>query len=425
MARGAADDAGGLDPGLLGGFLPSVVAAAESGRRLRRRELQDCGERGGQAAQAGVALRALIDLYLSASWRLWDELPEVSGSAAQVRAAGLAVLRAADDGVAALAEGYQLARGDLSRRQESARREVFDALLVGGAEADAALGRAADLGMDLAAPHAVLVAQDVAGDSGAVTGQGAERPGPRRAGPTRDSAERPGAGPALADARAPGPQRSSFEGSSFEGSASAALLGRLQRALQGRYGDASVLLAVKAGRLVVIFAAPDATAVAETVERVVDVLGPGPGWQGAVGRPRPGPDGVRVSYEQARDALELAGRLRLPGPVVDAGDLLVYRVLLRDREALDDLVRTMLGPLEHVRGGSGPLLETLEAFYATGGVATETARRLHLSVRAVTYRLARVRQLVGVDPADPAQRFALQAAVLGARATGWPEGDGS
>ena len=38
----------------------------------------------------------------------------------------------------------------------------------------------------------------------------------------------------------------------------------------------------------------------------------------------------------------------------------------------------------------------------------------------MTYRLARVRQLLGVDPTDPAERFALQAAVLGARALGWP-----
>jgi len=404
VARGAADDAGGLDPALLGGFLPAVVAAAGSGRRLRRRELRDCGERGGQAAQAGVALRAIIDLYLSASWRLWDELPAVSGgSAAQVRAAGLAVLRAADDGVAALAEGYQLARGDLSRRQESARREVFDALLAGGAEAAAVLGRAADLGLDLAAPHAVLVVRD--------------EPGAPAAG-----APAPGAPAAAAPAPvAPAPERPGPQPSSFEGSASAALLGRLERALRGRYGDASVLLAVKAGRLVVIFAAPDAGAVAEVVGRVVEVLGSGPGWQGAVGSPRPGPDGVRASYEQAADALELAGRLRLPGPVVDAGDLLVYRVLLRDREALDDLVRTLLGPLEAARGGAGPLLETLEAFYATGAVATATARRLHLSVRAVTYRLARVRALTGVDPADPAERFGLQAAVLGARAVGWPQ----
>ncbi|WP_229074948.1 helix-turn-helix domain-containing protein [Actinoplanes sp. DH11] len=44
-----------------------------------------------------------------------------------------------------------------------------------------------------------------------------------------------------------------------------------------------------------------------------------------------------------------------------------------------------------------------------------------MSVRTVTYRLERVRALTGYDPADPAHRFTLQAAVLGARALGWPE----
>ena len=370
VASAAARDAGGLDVALLGDFLPTVVRAADSGRRLRRRELERCGERGAAAAQAGVALRALIDLYLSASWRLWEELPSVrTGTAEQVRAAGLAVLRAADDGVAALAEGFQLARSDLSRRLESARREVFDALLAGGPEAVGVLGRAADLGLDLAAPHAVLVLHDDAG---------------------------------------------------FGDPATAGVLGRLERALQGRYGDSGVLLAVKADQLVCIVAAPDREAVAEVSARVTGVLGTG-AWLGAVGRPLAGTDGPRVSYEQARDALDLARRLHLPGPLVEADELVVYRVLLRDREAIDDLVRSLLGPLEQARGGAGPLLETLDAYYACGAVATDTARRLHLSVRAVTYRLARVRQLLGVDPADPAQRFALQAAVLAARALDWPE----
>lgn len=45
---------------------------------------------------------------------------------------------------------------------------------------------------------------------------------------------------------------------------------------------------------------------------------------------------------------------------------------------------------------------------------------MHLSVRAVSYRLDRVRQLTGHHPDDPGQRFTLHAAVLGARLLGWP-----
>jgi DNA-binding PucR family transcriptional regulator len=46
---------------------------------------------------------------------------------------------------------------------------------------------------------------------------------------------------------------------------------------------------------------------------------------------------------------------------------------------------------------------------------------MHLSVRAVTYRLERVRELTGLNPADPDDAFTLHAAVLGARLFGWPQ----
>ncbi len=377
VADGAAHDAGGIDPALLGAFLTIVVDAASSGRRLRQAELRACGHHGSVAAQAGVPLRALIDLYLSACWRLWERLDVVAdGDAAQVRAAGLAVLRAADDSVAALAEGFQLARNDLSRQQESSRRELFDTLLAGGPDAAAVTGRAADLGLDLTSPHAVLVAR---------------------------------------------------HDRSFDDPSTTSVPRRLERALAGRHGDANPLVAVKNGMLVCIFAAPDTSSVELVGQRLATVLTKavpgtsGRSWQAAVGRTLAGAMSVRVSYEQACSALDLAQRLRLDTPVIDASALVIYQVLLRDRAAVDELVTTVLGPLATARGGAGPLLETLDAYYATGGVSTATAERLHLSVRAVTYRLQRVRELLGTNPTDPAQRFTLQAAVLAARLLRWPE----
>jgi DNA-binding PucR family transcriptional regulator len=99
---------------------------------------------------------------------------------------------------------------------------------------------------------------------------------------------------------------------------------------------------------------------------------------------------------------------------------LVYRVIGRDQAAIADLVHSVLTPLTQARGGADPLLQTLQAYFATGEVATETARRLHMSVRTVTYRLAKVKALTGHDATDPTQRFALQVAVLGARLLDWP-----
>jgi sugar diacid utilization regulator len=139
-----------------------------------------------------------------------------------------------------------------------------------------------------------------------------------------------------------------------------------------------------------------------------------------VGRSYPGPSGVARSYEEAAEALDVAQRLGLPEPVADAADLLIYQVLLRDREAITDLVRTVLTPLDAARGGAAPLLATLAAYFSHGGVAAAAARDLHLSVRAVTYRLARVRDLTGRDPTVPADALTLQVAVIGARLLDWP-----
>lgn len=370
VGRAAARDAGGIDPQLLGGFLPAVVAATASGRRLRRPELAECVAAGRRAATEGIAMRALVDLYLSAGWRLWRDVPSLSdGDATRVREAALSVLRAADDGVAALVEGYQLALADLGRLHESTKREVLESLLAGGQPALDAAGPAADLGLVLTGPVSVLVVRARAG---------------------------------------------------FEPPAAAALRVRVERALQGRYGDAQPLVNLHEDDLVCVFAAPDPAAVDFVMRAVTALLPPDASWHGAVSTPRTGAAAVRASHDEARYALEIADRLGL-GPMVDARELAVYRVLLRDRPAVQDLIRGTLAPLLEARGGAVSLLETLDAYYQTGCVATEAATRLHLSVRAVTYRLARVTQLIGKDPTDPAHRFTVQTAVTAAKLLDWPE----
>ncbi|MGY1821747.1 PucR family transcriptional regulator [Geodermatophilus sp. SYSU D00079] len=116
---------------------------------------------------------------------------------------------------------------------------------------------------------------------------------------------------------------------------------------------------------------------------------PGERWRVAASRAFPGAHGIARSYEEAREALGSADRLHLDAEVVDPRDLLVYRVLGRDQAAIVDLVRDVLGPLARVRGGPGVLLHTRREYVAAGDVATEVARRLHVSVRTVTHRLAR------------------------------------
>ena len=160
MPRRGADDAGGLPVELLGDFLDVLSVAVCEGKPLQRRQLHRFRARGEEAAQQGVALRALLDLYLSSAWRLWRELPAVIAAQSDpnaVVAAGEVMLRAVDDAVAELAEGFQLARRSLVRSQVSARREFVDDLLTGGADVVGLLDRASGFGLHLSGPHAVAV----------------------------------------------------------------------------------------------------------------------------------------------------------------------------------------------------------------------------------------------------------------------------
>jgi DNA-binding PucR family transcriptional regulator len=180
----------------------------------------------------------------------------------------------------------------------------------------------------------------------------------------------------------------------------------------------TALVTTRDGLLVVVLPAgarPDQDAALAAVRRAV------PAARMAVGRAHPGPSGVARSFTEAQEALELAATLGVGGDVVRAEDLLVYQVLLRDRDALADLVDTVLTPLKSARGGAGPLLDTLHAYVDSGGNTTRTAQAQHLSVRAVSYRLARVAALTGLHPHDPAHRFTLHTAILGARMLGWPD----
>ncbi|HEX3812345.1 MAG TPA: helix-turn-helix domain-containing protein [Mycobacteriales bacterium] len=359
VAAAASREAGGVPVELLGDYLAIVVDAAATGRRLTAAELSACRDRGADAARAQVALRELVDLYLSATWRLWRLLP--TSRSGGVRDLGEAVLRAADDAVASATDGYQQARRALVRHEITDRREFVDDLLSGRADVAGMVERAERHGLNLAGQHtvSVVVSRDPITDASPV-------------------------------------------------------IARLERALST--AQISALVASKEGRLVCV-AADDTDRVTAALTRTVRS---GAGTRIGIGRAYAGPAGVLRSYDEACNALEVAARLELPGPAARAADLLVYQVLGRDRAALVDLVRAVLEPLTRARDGAEPLLHTLDVYFASAAVAAEAARRLHLSVRAVTYRLARVRALTDHDADDPAQRYTLQTAVLGARLLDWP-----
>jgi sugar diacid utilization regulator len=384
VAQAAGREAGGVPVELLGDYLTLLADAATTGRKPDPAELNAVRLLGRRAAELGVSAGSAVQLYLCAARRLWSELPMVirARDSAAVRAATEAVLHVVDAAVANLAEGYTEARRQMVRWEETLRREFIEDLLRGDADVGRLVERAEPFGLDMGRPHQVALA--------APTGR-------------LDHTD--------------------------------AVISALERAVVHRFGDRDVLVATKDGWIVVVAPAdtdpPTPPRGAGTEPRKLgdlllaelDRSRRGRPWRITVGRPYPGSYGIPRSYEEAREGLTMAVRLHLDTPVIHAEQLLIYRVLLRDQPAITDLVQSVLGSLINARGGAEPLLSTLDEYFATGSVTTETARRLHLSVRAVTYRLDRVKTLTGYNPTDPAQRFTIHAAVLGARLLGWPDHD--
>ncbi len=378
----AASARSGVPVALLDGYPRALLTVARTGRGLSTEQEASCRRLGGQAVAMGVGLPALVAVHMHASRRLWSRLPELLAAVrerplrpTELVGVGEAVWRAADAALAALTAGYVEAQRLVVRREEEFRREFVDDLLTGRSPIGPLIERAESFGLQLSGGHLVVVVED---------------------GQPIDS------------------------GSAVRGS--------VDEALRARFATRGLLVEAKDGRLVcVVSSLPGGDRAGDVGDQVAELAGRATSAtvrsarpRVGIGRPYAGPRGVQRSFQEAMEALETATRLRLPHRVVHAADLLVYRVLGRDEAALADLVRTVLEPLTAARGGAEPLVETLRAYFAAGSNAAEAARRLHLSVRAVTYRLQRVQELTGYSPARPSQHLTLLVAVTGARLLDWP-----
>lgn len=382
VAEAASEDVGGIPVAFLDDYLPLLQASARQGRVPRRDQSDAVPQQGRRAAERGVPVVRGVDQYLSAARRVWEELPAPvrEPQRAAVRPATQAVLQVVERAVAAFAEGHAEAGREMVRREETQRRELVEDLLRGDANLGDLVGRAEPFGLDLTRDHQVALA----------------RPGERL--------------PSIT-----------------------AAITTLERVVLDRLGDRDVLVAIKGGLVVVIVpvtvtGAPlrsDGWGRADDLGKVcygeLSRLKRGPPWQVVVGRAHPSAYRIARSYEEALEGITIVARMKLDRPIVETNELLTYRLLARDQPALVDLVESVLTPPHQARGGARPLLDTLAAYFACGWVATLTATRMHLSVRAVTYRFERVMALTSFDPLDPVHRFTLEAAVLGARLLGRPD----
>lgn len=338
------------------------MLAAGAGGRLESVTRSAFEALGRDAAEEGLALPSLVDLYLSAAWRLAAEtatvdLPPSPQALIEVL---VAFARASDDAVAALCRGYDKAQRMSLRQQEAQRREFIDDLLGGVSRAGSLEKHARVFGFNLSAPHRVLVA--------------------------RTTHELVDAGPV---------QR------------------RIERDLTTRLGGTDLVVATKDGALVCVVPAPGPDPgpfILEVLREAEDSP-----WQVAHGASASGVTGVAHSHAEAEEALNLARRLGFADPIIAVDSLAAYRLLSRDPEELRNMAARLLEQLATARGGSDPLIETLSAYFDSSTNVSDTARRLHLSPRAVSYRLATITRLTGLRPQDHRDRFTLEVAVLATR----------
>ncbi|WIG60764.1 MAG: hypothetical protein OJF49_003512 [Ktedonobacterales bacterium] len=265
---------------------------------------------------------------------------------------------------------------ETARLRESLRSEALEALLTGTYAGEAAMrARAAQLGYDLAQPHAVLVV-DLAPSA-----------------------------PPLAAALGP-----------HGADPAAAQLAEEFTAAQGAWARArehqvEALLTIPAREHGLDELAERAGIL---LARVVDASVP---WAAGLSEPATAPAQIHRAATEAHDAarfgLAVLGSRRIARP----DDLGVYRLLLALREtgSLAPFVQRTLAPLLADARLGDEFIETLEVFFACNGNLSQAAARLNLHRNSLTYRLNRARELLGHDLDDPELRLSLQLAIKGRR----------
>ncbi len=113
----------------------------------------------------------------------------------------------------------------------------------------------------------------------------------------------------------------------------------------------------------------------------------------AVGEPRSGLDGWRLTHREAQAAQEVM--LRKPQRLTRARDVILLAAVLRDDALTRSLIETYLAPLEG-HGDSGAVLrETLRAYFSAGLNAATAAAALTVDRHTVQRRLRKVEEALG------------------------------
>lgn len=117
---------------------------------------------------------------------------------------------------------------------------------------------------------------------------------------------------------------------------------------------------------------------------------------------------IGTRYQEARNAIRLARRLRGKGTVAFWEDVEIYSVLGQSGEALERFCQSVLGPLDRPEVKNREvLLETLQVYLECQGNVLATAERLYIHRNTLRYRLKRIEEILGRDLESPDERLSL------------------
>lgn len=128
---------------------------------------------------------------------------------------------------------------------------------------------------------------------------------------------------------------------------------------------------------------------------------------------------VRAAYAEARRCLSAMVTLGMIGRSAAPGELGFLGLLLAGGRDVPQLVGSVVGPVfDYDDQRSGALVETLDAYFESGGNATAAAKALHVHPNTVSRRLERISELLGADWQHPQRMLEIQVALQLARMRG-------
>jgi hypothetical protein len=348
--------------------------ALREGRALTAEELAEIRTSAARRAEERVPLDAVITAYHVGGRIGWEALvaDATTDETDALIAAGSRVLGYVQQVTAAVAGAYLEEQQTIYGEERDARRSLASALL-NGEPADALAAR---VGVAIAPAYVVLALS---------------------LGAHADEADR-AVGGAVAARRK---------------------VRRVQRALDDLAGEPVVsLLEPTGGAALLPGTAEQAAAMAATLPQIVVGLQDAAGADVLVGGAVAGSSAdVARAGAQANDVLRLARRLQWPPGGYVLRDVLLEYQLTRPSDATIELMQ-LLAPIDR----NPDLQRTLEAYLGNDLDRRRTAAALHVHPNTLDYRLRRIVELTGLDPATSRGLQLLGAAIAARRLAGTTPG---